>query len=142
MANEVFKSTVSWSGKGLQVEAEARGFKVTMDEPKKLGGTNTGMNPVEMLLVSLGGCVAICAAAFAKSCQIELKDCSVDLEGDLDPAGFLGLDPEAKRGFSEIRCKLNIDSESPQENIDNLKALIADRCPVSDTLKGVSVKIV
>lgn len=142
MANEVFKSTVTWSGKGLEVEAESRGFKVTMDEPKKLGGTNTGMNPVEMLLVSLGGCVAICAAAFAKSCGVDMKDCSVDLEGDLDTAGFLGLNPDTKRGFSAIRCKLNIDSDSPQESIDNLKALISDRCPVSDTLKGISVKIV
>jgi uncharacterized OsmC-like protein len=110
-----------------------------MDEPKELGGTNTGMNPVEMLLASLGGCLTICGAAFAGKCQVELQGISVDLEGDLDPAGFLGLNPKTKKGFQQIRFKLKIDSPSPQENIDKLVALIEERCPVSDTLKGVEI---
>jgi len=139
MAIQTFKNTMTWTGKGLSVKGGTRGFDVTMDEPKELGGTNTGMNPVEMLLSSLGGCITICAAAFAGKCKVDLKGVSVDLEGDLDPAGFLGLVPNTKKGFQQIRFKLNIDSPSPQANIDKLIALIDERCPVSDTLKGVEV---
>jgi uncharacterized OsmC-like protein len=142
MAFETFKSTVTWSGQGVFVEGKARDFAVSMDEPKSLGGTNKAMNPVEMLLVSLGGCITICGAAFAKACKVELNGLSVELEGDLDTDGFLGINPETRRGFQQIRYTLHIDSPSAQENIDALIALIEDRCPVSDTLKGVEIKAV
>jgi len=64
----------------------------------------------------------------------------VELEGDLDTAGFLGKDANVRKGFQEIRYKIHIDSPSPQENIDKLATLIEERCPVSDTLAGVEIK--
>lgn len=139
MAKEVFKSHIAWSGQGLYVEGGTRGFTVAMDEPKSLGGSDRAMNPVELLLSSLGGCMAICAAAFAKACKVDLKGFSVDLEGDLDPDGFLGRNPEARKGYQQIRFRMNIDSPSPQENIDRLIEVIKEKCPVSDTLRGVEV---
>ena len=60
-----------------------------MDEPKELGGSDTGMNPVEMLLCALGSCQAIVAKSFATAHGIDLHDFLVVLEGDLDPDGFL-----------------------------------------------------
>ena len=140
MALQTFKANTTWSGKGVYVESTARNFKVSMDEPKELGGTDKAMNPVEMLLASLGGCMGICAAAFAGPCGVDLKGCSVDIEGDLDPDGFLGKDLSVRKGYQEIRCAMRIDSPSPKENIDRLAAMIEDRCPVSDTLKGVRVR--
>lgn len=142
MANQIFKTTINWTGKGVAVTGGTRGFEIRMDEPKELGGNNSAMNPVEMLLASLGGCISICGAAFASKCKVDLKSLSVELEGDLDPEGFLGINPEAKKGFKQIRYKLNIESPSPQENIDHLVKLIEERCPVSDTLKGVDVKAI
>lgn len=139
MANTVFKANVKWTGKGVYCEASSRDFTVGLDEPKELGGTDKAMNPVEMLLNALGGCMSICAAAFAKKCGVDLKGCNVELEGDLDPEGFLGINPNVRTGYQEIRYKINIDSPSPKENIEKLIALIEERCPVSDTLKGVRV---
>lgn len=43
---------------GMQVSAGTRGFEITFDEPNS---TNTGMNPVEILLTSFGACQAITA---------------------------------------------------------------------------------
>lgn len=140
MALQTFKTTTAWSGKGVYVESSARNFKVSMDEPAGLGGTDKAMNPVEMLLSSLGGCMSICAAAFAKACGVDLKGYSVDIEGDLDTDGFLGKDPSVRKGYQEIRCTMHIDSPSPKENIEKLVRMIEERCPVSDTLKGVHVK--
>lgn len=139
MANTVFKANVKWTGKGVYSEGTSRDFTVGLDEPKELGGTDQAMNPVEMLLNALGGCMAICAAAFAKKCKVDLKGCNVEIEGDLDTDGFLGINPEVRNGYQEIRYKINIDSPSPQENINKLLELIEERCPVSDTLKGVKV---
>ena len=64
MALATFKAT-SKLVKGLQVDTHVRNFTVRMDEPPSLGGTDTGMNPVEALLAALGSCQAIVAGAFA-----------------------------------------------------------------------------
>jgi len=138
LAKEVFKAKVNWKS-GLACEADARGFKITMDEPPELGGTNTAMNPVELLLSALGGCITICAAAFAPAYRVNLIDFSVELEGDLDPDGFMGKNPNVRTGFSDIRFKIHIKTDSPQGNVARLVEAIKKVCPVSDTLKGVAV---
>lgn len=138
VAKEVFSSKVVWK-EGLACEADVRGFKITIDEPESLGGANTGMNPVEMILSALGGCITICAAAFARVCKVELQGFHVEVEGDLDPDGFMGKNPNVRTGFSDIRYKMHIKSDSPKENIAKLAEMIEKVCPVSDTLKGVPV---
>ena len=139
MAKATFGAAAEWSGRGVYTEAAARGFKVAMDEPAELGGTNRAMNPVEMLLCSLGGCMCICAAAFAQACRVELRGFRVELEGDLDLDGFMGKNPEARKGYQQIRYRLHLDTPSPAENVERLVSLIKERCPVSDTLAGVEV---
>mgnify|MGYP001013415652 FL=1 len=59
---------------GLQVDNFVRDFSIRMDEPKSLGGTDTGMNPVEALLIALGSCQVIVEGASAKSQCIDLQD--------------------------------------------------------------------
>nr|WP_223814532.1 OsmC family protein [Thermoanaerobacterium thermosaccharolyticum] len=59
MAIETFKAVSRKLPEGLAVESEVRGFKMLLDEPKEMGGTNKGMNPVEALLCALGSCQTI-----------------------------------------------------------------------------------
>ncbi|MDD3599155.1 MAG: hypothetical protein WCZ48_00880 [Bacillota bacterium] len=59
MAKTTSRAVMSWSGSGMYCEGGARGFKVAVDEPKQLGGTDRAMNLVELLLCSLGGCMSI-----------------------------------------------------------------------------------
>ncbi|MBE3574222.1 MAG: OsmC family protein [Firmicutes bacterium] len=139
MANVTFSSTVSWTGHGLDCLAKVRDFVVHMDEPKELGGTDQAMNPVELLLSALGGCQTICAVAFAPLCKVNLVDFRSELEGDLDPDGFQGKNPHVRKGFQQIRYKWTFVTDSPRENVEKLAKLIEERCPVSDTLKGVAV---
>ncbi|KXG43600.1 OsmC family protein [Tepidibacillus decaturensis] len=139
MAKTEFQSTVSLK-EGLFVEAISRGFAVHMDEPEQLGGTDKAMNPVELLLSALGGCLAITVGAFSKAAHVDIKECKVHVTGDLDPEGFLGLNKEVRKGFSQIRYQIEILSDSPEERIKKLMQMVEERCPVSDTLKGVEVK--
>ena len=50
---------------GLKVRASARDFSVVLDEPLEQGGTNAGMNPIELALCSVCACQTITAAIFA-----------------------------------------------------------------------------
>jgi uncharacterized OsmC-like protein len=139
MANLTFQSCVTWTGSGVSSDAVTGPHTVRIDEPKSLGGKNTGPNPVEYILSALGGCMVVLISAFAPAHEVELKDVRVDVEGDLDPDGFQGLS-DVRPGFSEIRYQIHIDSPSSQGRIEALKAHVLRACPVKDTLTGVPIK--
>jgi len=141
MEVETFKAVSRKGEGGLSVESETRGFKIVMDEPKSLGGSNQGMNPVEGLLVSLGSCLVIVGAAFAKSHGIDLQDIRVETEGDLDPAGFLQGKEGVRPGYQEVRFTVHIKSDSPEDKLQEFYEFMESRCPVSDTL-SVGTRVV
>ncbi|WP_156291296.1 OsmC family protein [Oceanobacillus salinisoli] len=129
----------------LLVETEARGHKVIVDEPENLGGTDKGMNPVELLLSALGACQSIVARTYAKKFEINPQNFWVELEGDIDLDGFLGKS-DVRPGFSEIRYTFHIETDAPEEKIAAYKEFIENHCPVGDTIANtvdlVSSKVV
>lgn len=140
MAVTTFKATSRKGTSPLEVINESRGFKVIMDEPESLGGTDKGMNPVEGLLISLGSCLVIVASAFAKANHIDVQDVWVETEGDLDTDGFLLGKEGVRPGYQAIRFTIHIKSNSPADKLEEYKKFIESRCPVSDTLgKGTVV---
>lgn len=139
MATETFQSDVKWTGEGVLSIADIGGKKVIIDEPLSLGGTDKGPNPVEYILAALGGCINVLVTTFAESFDVEIKDVQVHIEGDLDPDGFLGKNPNVRPGYEEIRYRVELDSPSPQEKINALLEHVDKICPVKDTLEGTRV---
>lgn len=118
---------------GFQVEAESSGFKMTMDEPKEDGGTNTAMNPCEAVLGAFGGCQTIVASAYAKEMGIDLQEYRVELEGDFDARGFGGVEGVFP-GYTEVRYTIHIKSTSSKEKVDEFVKFVEKVCPVGNTL--------
>ena len=139
MATETFQSDVKWTGEGVLSIADIGGKEVIIDEPLSLGGTDKGPNPVEYILAALGGCINVLVTTFAESFDVEIKDVQVHIEGDLDPDGFLGKNPNVRPGYEEIRYRVELDSPSPQEKINALLEHVDKICPVKDTLEGTRV---
>jgi len=134
MAVEVLKGTAK-SIEGMQVECSTRGHKFILDEPTDLGGTDKGMNPIEATLCALGACKCIVAQCFAKAKGVKVEEIKVEVEGDLDPDGFLGKNKDAKIGLQNIRTKFYIKSDSPKEKIEEFVEFIDRTCPVADSLQ-------
>jgi len=134
MALVTFKTTSKNIPGSLAVENNARGFRFIMDEPADLGGTDTGMNPVEALLCALGSCETIVAAAFAKANNIEFSELWFELEGDLDPDGFLKGAPGVRNGFQDVRVVMHIVSNDSAEKLQKFQEFIQSRCPVGDVI--------
>lgn len=128
-------------GAGLQVKNNVRDFDVVMDEPTELGGSDKGMNPVEMVLCALGSCQAIVAKAFAKANHIDLEDYWIELEGDLDTDGFLKGAEGVRMGFQEVRFNSHFKTNASEEEVKKFQEFIQSRCPVGDTLLN-GIKIV
>lgn len=140
MAVEQFNATAHLQA-GTLVKVKARGFEFTLDEPPELGGTDTAMNPVEALLGALGACQAIVARSYAPMFKVELEEFWVELEGDLDPDGFMNK-AEVRCGFSDIRYTYHIKSSSPEQSINDFIDFIGTKCPVGDSLtQGVNLTL-
>lgn len=128
--------------KGLQVDVHTRGIHARLDEPKSGGGTNTGMNPVEMELCSLGTSLQETAARLAADQTFSYQKMTVNLEGDLDPAGFMGKDPNVRNGFQEIRLALDFETQATQAECEAFADWVEAACPMAQMLRhGVKVSV-
>lgn len=140
MPVETFKATAHLQ-KGMVVKASSRNFEITIDEPKSLGGTDTGMNPVELVLSALGACQSIVARVYARKFHIQLDDFWVEVEGDLDTDGFMNKS-DVRRGYSEIRYTFHIKTDAPREQVESFVEFLEQTCPVGDTIANpVALKL-
>ncbi len=135
-----FQASAKKCPEGLKVETSARGFTLIMDEPEDLGGTDTGMNPVEAILCALGACQTIVVSAFAEAQNFSFEEFHVELEGDLDPDGFMGL-ADVRNGYQEIRYTMHFKTSESQEKTEAFADFVESRCPVGDCLAN-PVKLV
>ena len=119
---------------GLRTEAQVRRFRFTVDEPVKLGGSDLGPSPVELVLAALGTCQEIVYATYARILNIPIEAVSVKVTGSLDPRGFFGV-ADVPAGFREVSFTVEITSPAPPEAIDRLIAAVNEHCPVLDTLR-------
>lgn len=134
MSLTVFRGTAKLM-EGMAVECQSGDHKFVLDEPKELGGSDTGMNPVAATLCALGACQAIVASCYAKAKGIELEEYWVEVEGDLDVRGFQG-DKTVKPGIQAIRCKSHVKAKNSRAEIEEFVKFVEETCPVGDTIKN------
>lgn len=128
-----FKATAEKYQGHLSIKTKARDFELIFDEPTELGGSNIALNPVEGILCALGACQSIIVAAFAESQNFKYDDFRVELEGDLDTDGFMGLS-NVRPGFQEIRFNFIFKTNESMEKVEEFSNFIEKTCPVGDCL--------
>jgi len=133
MKIRTYKAQTKWL-EGFKTETEVRKFKVGIDEPLELKGTNTAPNPVEMILTALGGCVAVTYRAYARKFGVEIEGLTINLEGDTVHGGWTDKEGRERRGFKQIRYEVKIKTNAPEEKIQQLHKLVKEKCSVSDML--------
>jgi len=102
------------------------------DEPPVLLGANRGANPVEYALTALAGCLMTSLTAHAAARGIELRSVQSELEGELDVRGFLGLDPNIRRGYQNVRVTFHIDADATEQQVQELVQAAQNYSPVFD----------
>ncbi|MCX8170167.1 MAG: hypothetical protein N3D72_03655, partial [Candidatus Methanomethyliaceae archaeon] len=53
------RATVIWNGDLKLIGRDSLGHEVLMEAHKRYGGTGTGITPMELFLMALGGCVGL-----------------------------------------------------------------------------------
>jgi uncharacterized OsmC-like protein len=134
-----WKVTTLWKG-GPQTETHVDGywiggqyvkkdFTISTDEPLELGGTNKHANPQETLLAALNACMTVGYAVGCAMEGIELEELRIESQGDIDLRGFLGLDPNVKPGYDEIRYTVHIKGKGTKEQFRKVHETVTATSP-------------
>jgi putative redox protein len=129
---------------GVVVVAESPGFKfrqsiaagshpLTADEPKSVGGDDSGPTPYDLLLAGLGACTSMTIRMYAGHKGIALEGVRVELKHDKVHADDC---KECERGASKIdriTRRIFLDGDLTRQQQDKILE-IADKCPVHRTL--------
>ncbi|KGX85772.1 OsmC family protein [Pontibacillus litoralis] len=125
---------------GAHVEAKARKHTLIIDEGKQQGGTDQGANPLETLLAALSGCESAVSNMVAKEMNFDLQGIEFDIQGELDPRGFMGQEG-IRRHFEKVTLRAVVETSESEARIQELKAIVDDRCPVYQTLVAAGVEM-
>ena len=137
---EYYNATARKTKQGLQVDTHSHGVHYLIYEPKNAGGTNTGMNPVGLELSTLGASLQATAKQLAADEGFQYDQMVIDLEGDLDPRGFMG-NPDVRNGLQEIRINYQVKTTASAEECAKFMQQVEQQSPIMDNLRN-GVKIV
>lgn len=117
--------------------ATARSFSFESDEPATLaGGEDRGPRPLEYFLAGFALCQQVIYAKNALATGIEFTDLSIEVHGDVDPRGVLGVGDVAP-GFvgDEVRYTTYIESPASDDEVRQLIELAEGHCPAHASLR-------
>ena len=119
---------------GAEVKRDVS-FDFASDEPPALLGQDSAASAGEYALQALAACYAVTFAANASVQGIELSSLHLDLEGDFDLHGFLGLDENIRPGMQSLNVKVRIESpDATPGQLRDLVRTVEERSPIRDTL--------
>jgi uncharacterized OsmC-like protein len=125
-----------------QEHVHAHQTVVDADHPAVLVGKDEGPTPAEHLLNALASCLMAGLGNIAAARGVELRGVRCDVEGDIDLRGILGLDPEVRNGFSDVRVRFTVDGAADAERLAALVDQSVQRSAVLDVLtNGTSVSV-
>ena len=100
------------------------------------GGSGMELCSGDMLLEALVACAGVTLKAVATALDIPLKSGKVSAEGDLDFRGTLGVAKDAPVGFRDIRLTFDVETDAPQDKLDQLLKLTERYCVVYQTIRS------
>ena len=106
-----------------QVTINSEGHSIIADEPLSNNGGDTGMAPEQLLLSSLGACIAITLRMYSLRKEWNVGNISVNLS------------LETGNGLTTISKEINYSENITAEQKDRLNQ-ISKNCPISKILLG------
>jgi uncharacterized OsmC-like protein len=100
------------------------------------GGSGLELCSGDMLLEALVACAGVTLKAVSTALDVPLRSGTVAAEGDLDFRGTLGVAKDAPVGFRTIRLTFTVDTDAPQEKLDQVLKLTERYCVVYQTIRN------
>ena len=114
---------------------DAFGHTVIMDTSDETGGNNSGVRPMQMLLMGLGGCSAIDIVTILKKQRQQIDDFKIEISGEREP----GKEPSL---WQNVRIKYFLKGKIEPEKAKRACELSMGKyCSVAATLLKAGTKI-
>jgi putative redox protein len=119
----VMSATARRVGNGLKHEVDVNGrHTIVTDEPERLGGSDLGPAPHELLAATLASCVATMIAMYAQNRDWDIGETAVDV--DYDP------DSSPRRFSIDVHLPSNLTPDQ-RRRLER----VAETCPVRRALE-------
>jgi len=122
------------SASAAKFVAKTRHFKLVIDEPEGLGGSDENANPVEYILAGLAGCLNVVGHLVAKELGFSITKLNIEVTGTINSDRLFGISNEERAGFKNIELKLVPETSASIETLAEWLRIVQDRCPVKDNL--------
>jgi uncharacterized OsmC-like protein len=123
------RSRAEISGFVIGGEEVPRRFSFVIDEPYELGGSNAFPNPQEYLLAALNACMTVGYAAQCAIRGITLTKLEIEIEGEIDLRGFLGIDPTVPPGYESLSYTVRINGDATKEQFAEIHEAVMATSP-------------
>jgi len=130
------KATGSLDAPGVSCRIDTARALVEAGLHPATGGSGLQACSGDMLLEALAACAGVTLRAVATALDIPVRGGTIEVEGDLDFRGTLGVSKDAPVGFRDIRVRLNLESDASPEQVETLLKLTERYCVVLQTLKS------
>lgn len=135
------QSTIHGFYGAMQEMNHQRPFTFDADHPAVLVGQDNGPTPVEFVLHALAACLTSGLANIAAARGVTLTEVESTVEGDIDLLGILGLSPDVRNGYQQIKVSFKVRGDDP-EKLRQLVEQSRKRSAVFDVItNGVPVVI-
>jgi putative redox protein len=131
--SELREAVVHGSAEGFRQEVTVAGHRFVVDEPRALGGNDTGPSPYDLLISALGACTSMTVSLYARRKQWPLEAVTVRLRHSKIHA-IDCADCYTKSGMLDgIERDVELHGDLTGEQRAQLLE-IANKCPVHKTL--------
>lgn len=124
----MIRVSLKWVDNLRFVVDDEAGHSFIIDTKKEVGGTETGFQPVDLVLVSLGGCMAFDMVSILKKMKSDVRYFSVSVEAERAV--------EHPKRYTKINLKFKLNPEVKETDLQKVFELSRDRyCSVFWTFK-------
>lgn len=106
-----------------------RQFRLQIDEPCELCGTNEFANPQEYLMAATNACMMVGYASVAAVMGVTLTKLELEMSGDIDLRGFLDIDRSVAPGYERMHYTVRIAGDGTQEQFEKMHEVVQRTSP-------------
>jgi uncharacterized OsmC-like protein len=131
----VLKATAALDAEGIACRVDTGRALVEAGLHPASGGSGLQACSGDMLLEALAACAGVTLRAVSTAIEVPVRGGYIEVEGDLDFRGTLGVSKEAPVGFTAIRLRFVLDTTATPEQLATLLKLTERYCVVLQTLR-------
>jgi putative redox protein len=136
-----------WMGRYQSINRIRDVPEVYLDEPRELGGKNSGATALETTLAALNSCTAMIMYILQREQKFDLRSVRFEADGFVDvrrvemkKSGKLysQVEPIADH-YKSVTQRVFIDTSEPEERIDHFRNEVHRLCPMHCLLRDAGV---